>query len=979
MRRVLKGCWLMLLLNLASGWAQVPAAVLSEFTQRIWHVRDGLPDQVIQALVETPDHYLWIGTTTGLVRFDGTNFVPYSGPGEDALRNGVTSLLVARDQSLFIGTEGSGLLRYQNGRMQEYGVESGLKIPIVRSLMQDRSGSLWVGADRGLYRWNGNGLDRVELLTNFPDLGTASVLQDRSGAIWYGGSKLVRVAKDGLKEYVLPSQNGSMRIKALALGSDGSVWIGAVAGLFHQLPSGEFAKVRDVQGTVRTFGHLPSGEMWVGTVGNGVYVQSRTGFAHIAAPDPLPSNTILCQTTDSDGNLWIGTQSGLLRLSRSGMQLTPLPHGLDSDFGTLMRDSDGSLWICSSHLFQLVNGRMSRYHFSELPEVTVRTMLRERSGALWIGTAGQGAYRIARDGKVAHYTAEIGTNYIRGFMQTRDGSVWIATDGGVSRFRDGHIDDYHEIVNSPQTLVLALAEGLDGRIWIGTHRGLMDFYKGAYHEIPIFGALRNQSVWGLHVDETGALWIGADSGLYRLKNGTLYHFGQETGGMTAGVYEILEDASALWVGGPTRVVRFARGALDQVADGRAGGATSYQVFPVSNEIQSAELDGGMQVAGILDPDGTAWFASSQGPIHLLPEDKPANGSVPLAINQILIDGRPSSATSLDLPPGTKTLEIDYSPILLSTQTDLQFRHKLEGFDDWSPPSRARSAIYTNLPAGHFTFRAQTLFGETPEGLPAVTISVQQRAHFYRRAWFWGVSALLIFSIIWSIHRLRVRQIGLRFRTIAGERNRLAREMHDTVIQSCAGVSALLEAFASSSTATEPTHRLVDYAREQLRVTMDQARDAVWNLRGNELQPLDLEVSLGKLLDLHVKAAGLATSFKCEGIEPQLDNSVVYELLMSTREALLNAATHSSATRIDLKLASSPSELTVSVSDNGDGFCVEEALIPGNRHYGLRGMRERMESIGGALQLGSSVGGGTQLVFRIPLNRVKRSTVAPWEA
>jgi ligand-binding sensor domain-containing protein/signal transduction histidine kinase len=973
MRRTLKHCCLILLLNFSGGAISLPAALLSEFTQRVWQVRDGLPDQVVQAIVQTPDHYLWIGTTTGLVRFDGRNFVPYSGPGEEALRNGVTSLLVAHDQSLYIGTEGSGLLRYQNGRMQEFSVESGLRIPIVRGLMQDRAGNLWVGADRGLYRANGNGFDRVGLLKNFPDMGVAAVLQDRSGAIWYGGSKLVRVSQDGPKEYVLPSQNGSMRIKALGMGADGSVWIGAVAGLFHQLPSGGFAKVQEIHGTVRTFGRMPSGAMWVGTVGHGVYVQGQSGFTQIAAPDPLPSNTILCQATDSEGNLWIGTQSGLLRLSRSGMQLTPLPHGLDSDFGTLMRDTDGSLWICSSHLFHMAAGRITRYRFPELPEVTVRTMLRERSGALWIGTAGQGAYRIATNGQIAHYTAEIGTNYIRGFLQARDGSVWIATDGGVSRFQDGHIADYHEIVNSPQTLVLALAEGQDGRIWIGTHRGLMFFSQGAYHEASIFNGLRNQSVWALHVDDTGAVWIGADSGLYRLKDGTLYHFDDDAGGIAAGVYQILEDPNGLWIGGPTRVVRVARASLDQVANGQSAGAANYQAFPVSNEIQAAELYGGMQPAGVLEPDGTAWFASSQGPIHLLPNEKPADAIVPLAINRVLVDGRASSPESLDLPPGTKTLEIDYSPIVLSSQTDLQFRHKLEGFDDWSAPSSARSAIYTNLPAGHFTFLVQALYRATPAELTVIAIPVQQHARFYRRAWFWGLSALGIFSVIWGIHRLRVRRIRMRFRTIADERNRLAREMHDTVIQSCTGVSALLEAFASTTTVAEPTQHLLDYARQQIRVTIDQARDAVWNLRAHEIQPLDLDLSLRRLLDLLVKPAGLSIGFEREGIEPALDRTVVYELLMSTREALLNATTHSSATRIDLKLASSSSELTVSVSDNGDGFCVEDALSRHNRHYGLQGMRERMESIGGAFQLGSSVGGGTQLVFRIPLDRVKRRT------
>jgi ligand-binding sensor domain-containing protein/signal transduction histidine kinase len=949
--------------------------LLSDFTQRVWHVQDGLPDQVVQALIQTPDHYLWIGTTKGLLRFDGMSFVPYSGVGAEALRHGVTCLMVARDQSLYIGTEGSGLLRYRNGRMEQFGIESGLTNPIVRALFQDRSGILWVATDRGLFHQHGRGFDHIEALGKYPNVGSAAVLQDHSGAIWSGGSKLLRLSGNTFQEFVLPSQNGSMRIKALHEAADGSIWVGAVAGLFHQLPSGEFVKIPDVHGTVRTFGQMPSGEMWAGTVGDGVFVQHGTSFMHVEAPGVLPSNTILSQTTDMDGNLWIGTQTGLLRLSRSGMRLTPLPHASDSDFGTLMRDTDGALWICSNYLFRMQHGITTRYRFPHLGEVTIRTMLREHTGALWLGTAGQGAYRIEPNGDIAHYTAQIGTNYIRGFMQVRDGSVWIATDGGVSHFHDGYIDDFHEVVLAPHTLTLALAEGLDGRIWIGTLRGLITFHKGAYEEVPASNGFRNQSVWALHVDNTGAIWIGADSGLYRLKNDVLYHFGSKVQGPTTAVYQIMEDAHSFWIGGPTRIVRLNRVDLDRVADGIAVSGIAHEVFPVSNEIQSAELYGGMQPAGVLDGDGSAWFPSSQGPLHLLPGEKPAGGTVPLVIDRVLIDGRPSdSVSSLDLQPGTKTLEIDYAPILLSSQMDLQFRHKLEGFDDWDPPSLSRAAVYTNLPAGHYVFRAQALYGEASGLVPSVSLSVAQRANFYHRPWFWMLCALLVAAAILSIYRLRVHQIRTRFRTIVGERNRLAREMHDTVIQGCTGVSALLEAFASTAPVEAANRHLLDYAREQIRVTIDEARDAVWDLRSHEIEQLDLGVSLRRLLDQHVKHTGLTPTFEREGTPPALDFTVVYALLMSTREALLNAAAHSSGTRIDLKLMCSPLELSLSVSDNGEGFCVEEALARADRHYGLKGMQERIESIGGALQVASSVGSGTRLIFRIPRATLERRTI-----
>jgi ligand-binding sensor domain-containing protein/signal transduction histidine kinase len=940
--------------------------LLTDYTRHVWHVQDGLVDQVVQALAQTPDRYLWIGTTKGLIRFDGRNFVPYTGAGAGALSHGVTALVVARDGTLYIGTEGGGLLHLHNGAMDEFGQEHGLTNSIVRSLLEDRTGRLWVGTDRGCFRGTAQGFERVLPEAAYPNLGVASIIEDRNGAVWIGGSKLLRLANGRMDNFVLPAQNGSMRIKALTEDEHGVVWVGTVSGLFRQTAKGSFEKVEGIKGTVRTFGHLPSGALWAGTVGEGVFVRSGAGFTQFKAPDVLPSNTVLSQTTDVEGNLWIGTQAGLLRSSRTGIHWAQLPQALDSDSGTLMRDTDGTLWVCSSHLFRMIHQQLVPYRFPALPEIGIRTLFRDRGGALWIGTAGRGAYRMAADGRVQHYTSEIGTNYIRGFLQARDGSVWIATDGGIGHYRNGHVDNYHELPAAPHGLVLSIAEGDEEQLWVGTLRGLMSFRHGDYEDAGLGDALRDEAIWSLHMDEDGALWIGTGSGLYRLKDHRLFHFQDVLGGPSRAVFQIMGRGDLLWVSGPTRAARYSRAALHALADRGGSEIPPHLLFPVSGEVSAAELYGGMQPAGLLDADGSAWYPSSVGPVHLVTTDKPLHTQIPLVIEQALVDGRSSDgAHTLTLQPGTRTLEIDYAPILLGSQMGIVFRQRLEGFEGWSTPTLAHAAVYTNLPAGRYIFHVQALSPDAAGPIAEATIEVVQLASFYQRPWFWVLCLTAALAAAFGMMRLRVHQIRMRLRAIASERNRMAREMHDTLLQGSIGISTLLEAVASPGTTETSRGQLMDCARQQIAELIGQTRDAMWNLRGHEYEQCDFGLCAETMLDQHVKPAGIEARYSYQGAPLSVDYRIAYELLMSIREALLNAVAHGKGTVVELNIRCEDADLAVEVNDNGIGFNPQRDNAQPSGHYGLQGMRERIHNIGGRMKLESAPGQGTQLRIVVP--------------
>jgi ligand-binding sensor domain-containing protein/signal transduction histidine kinase len=952
-----------------------------EFTHRAWHIQDGLPDQVIQALAQTPDHYLWLGTSKGLLRFDGHSFVEYDGPGETTLRaHGVFCLLVARDGSLWIGTEGGGLLHYAKTGMRSYSADEGLTYPIVRTLYEDRDGAIWAGADFGVFKLSGGRFVRVDDPEKLVNFGAHSIIGDHAGSVWVGGSRLVRYTGQSYREYTVPKQAGSLRIKSLCETRDGTLWIGTVGGLYRLSPQSVFSKVKEVAGSIHFLTKDFEGRLWIGTVGNGLYIEQGGAFQHLLAPTVLPSNTVLNITEDRDSNVWVGTQAGLLRLSRTGMQMAQLPGASDSDFGTVFRDTDGTLWICSTHLFRMTQGAIHPYSFPQLGGATIRTMLRDRSGALWLGTMGRGAYRIEPNGSLTHYSSQIGNNYLRVFLQARDGSVWIGTDGGVSRWKNGRIDSYHQVPGALRIPVTALDEDATGALWIGTPQGLRLFRGNRFVQEAPMGALKDQAVWALQNDASGCLWIGTDSGLYRWKNGQLRHLFLDNLSSTPAVYQILNGASGvMWISGPTSVLKVMRKDLEQAAEGDGQFLHGVQVFPVSGEIQAAELYGGMQPAGVLGSDGTAWFPTSQGILHLVSRrDAPQPEPPPLVLNQVLVDGRQVDVShGLDLQPGSKTLQISYAPILLGSQSRLRFRRILRGFDkSWTAPTSERSSFYTNLAPGHYVYEVQAFYADDPGRASSVALNLTQRAHFYRTSWFALFSVALLGMLAWLIYRNRIKQIQSRFRAVMAERNRVARELHDTVIQSCTGVSILLEAFSSMpGEQTASQRQLVDYARKQVKITIDEARNAVWNLRHSDRDSRAFSDSLRAMVEQSVHDCDLKLKFNVSGDERSIDSAIAQESLMVVREAVRNAALHGRPQSIGVELRYSASGISLDVSDDGCGFLAGEEQIEAGKHYGLVGMRERVERVGGTFSLQSAKGQGTHLAFFFPTQTANKKACA----
>ncbi|HEY0786448.1 MAG TPA: two-component regulator propeller domain-containing protein [Acidobacteriaceae bacterium] len=1001
--------WLLLLAflpNAPGGWAaahapRAPKPAQPDYTRRLWRVQDGLPEDTVQALAQSADGYLWAGTTGGLARFDGSQFSILgqsntpdlklaASAGDEALRdNSIFCLLSARDGSLWFGSEGSGLLHYRQGHVESFAAAQGLTDGFVRSLLEDERGRLWIGTDNGLFQLDPTALGsphvrRIDVPGFMRPIAVHAIAEDREHRLWVGGSRLVTISPDltstpgarpgQVTEQTLPGAYSQNRVKSILQTADGALWVGTIGGL-DRLAHGRFTSVAGVTGTVRALRQTSDGTLWIGTIGHGLWTLRNGRMMHMGPTGLLPSNTVLSIYEDHEAQVWVGTQEGMVRLSRTPVHVLPLPGGSDPDFETISRDGETGLWVVSSRVFRVTAGVAHPYAFPGLGTTSVRNVYRDRAGELWVGTDGSGAFHLTRHGAV-HYAAPAGltNNFVRAFLEDRQGGMWIATDEGLSRIDARGVRKYGMGDGLAYFSTRCLLEDDQGDVWIGTEQGLSHWHAGAFVQDQLTHAMRGQKVWSLVEDRSGYLWVGTrDHGLFRYRRGTVARFTTAQGLASNSIYQILDDgAGRLWLSGPTTLSSIPLAQL-QADPPSASLLLNVAVYDMPYGADDAQFYGGRQPSGSLDAMGRVWFPSSKGAVYVAPGDAIApNRPAPRVIlRSLVVDGRalnPSAAGAI-VPAHASRLEFSYAPLLLRSQRGIRFRYRLDGFEThWNYAGEAHTASYTNLPAGHYRFEVVAFSVDDPGVTSIDTLSVEKQPYYYQTRWFWAMCLLLLVGGAWTIYHSRIRGLRLRFDAVLAERSRLAREMHDTVIQGCTSISALLEAIASQQRRSDPSaadqNTLLGYARTQVRATIDEAREAVWNLRHGEEPEHDLLASLQTLAVHTTRESGIAVDCSSEGRPFRVAGSQAHEVLMTVREAIYNAVLHGRPQRIGVEARFASRQLEIRVLDDGSGFVPEKSPDASGNHYGIMGMRERIDRVGGSLRLTSVLGRGTEVAITL---------------
>ncbi len=946
-----------------------PSIAPTQYVCRHWGRAEGIPDTSVFAITQTRDGYLWAGTEMGLVRFDGERFTLFSSSNTPAFETSmVSSLLATHDGTLLIGTR-TGLIAFKQGEFRRLDLPGGPEEATIADLFEDVSGRVWVGSmgDLGFLdgekcrAFQGPGGQRLRPIP--------CVRQTPDGTLWFLGGANVHTWKDGrLGMVALPNV-----AQSIAGRRDGSLWAFPQGGMrllagTCQAPKG----TRVLEGkTVYRALEDRDGSLWLG-MSSGL---ARVREGRVEVWDPLLGGprSIISLFEDRRGNLWIGTMGdGLYCFSAPLVKSFGKPEGLDLGYvNSVMESSDGALWI-STQTQGLVRWKDgAARHFTEkdgLPCPESGALLEDSKGRLWVGTPA-GLARYDGKGRFAR-VALLGEEppVVFSLAELGNGDIVAGTTKGVLLLRSGPWENIEPSRGAGFTMDIE-PDGKTGA-WLATlGRGLLHWDGRRMKTYGPAEGLPSQDLVSLRIGSDGLLWIGTTNRGLACFDGKRFRAISPADGLPEGpIYWILEAEGSFWLSGKAGIVRIPRQNLDGWLAGKASGIQP-QVYGGAEGMRVEECNGGSQPSGWKAKDGTLWFPTVDGVAQISP--KALTRIAPLLppnLEEVLVDGvlAPIEGGRVRLSPGARRLEMHYTAPLFPASHGLRFEYCLEGFDSgWVQAGPRRVAYYTSLPCGTYRFRARAAEGG-PWSETGGMLTVIQSPRFYQTWWFILLCVATALLAGFGLHRLRVLVIQRRYEAVLEERARISREIHDSLTQSFAGIVLNLEAAEGVLDRHGGFGReFVAKAKTGAREGLQEARRFVKGLRPLYLDSDNLPSALRRIVREARQGKTLRASFSIKGRWRQLPPEVEDHLLRIAQELLSNASRHAQATQVWVALAFAPSAVTLAVQDNGKGFDPSFVVPRADGGFGLRGIRERVEAMKGALEIQAAPGQGTRVAVRVP--------------
>ena len=953
---------------------------LSQFSHEVWLTENGLPQNTVHSIAQTSDGYIWIGTEEGLARFDGVRFTVFDKRNTPQLKsNYIRTLLADRRGALWIGTA-EGLVRMLNGKFDVFTTNDGLPSDTIQAVYEDREGNLWVATATGLGLFKGGAVTTFTTQERLIGGSIQALFEDAEGALWictpYGLGRL----KDGkFANYTVRDGLGSNSVRSIQQDSAGRLWFGTLSGL-SSFSGGRFT-------TYTTRDGLPSdrimalyadreGSLLIGTA-NGLSRFQDQHFTDFNASAGLATSTILSLLEDREGNLWIGTESGGVNLLKDTKFTTyTARNGLANDLvKSIVEDHAGNIWVGTDGggLNLLKDGKFTNYTARDgLAGNSVLALFSDYDGNLWAGTP-DGLSRF-RDGRFTTYTSADGlaNGFVRSIYGDRAGNLWVGTRGGLTRLKNGVFKTYTEADGLPNDFVSAIFGDTRGNVWIGTLGGLSRFRDEEFTTFTTKDGLSSDVVNSLYEDAEGTLWIGTNGGgLNRLKDGRFTAYTTHQGLLDDVVYRILEDGrNNLWLSCRQGIFHISKKQLDEFASG-ATASIAPVAYGTADGMMTRECSGGGDPAGWRGNDGRLWFATIRGVAMIDPERIKINEQAPpVVIEQIHIDDQSvAPSEKIELPAGTTRLDFYYTAPSFVAPEKVRFKYKLEGFDkDWVDSGTRRIAYYTNLRPGSYRFQVIACNNDGVWNQTGASFGLYLKPYFYQSYWFYAACVLGLGLLAWQLYRLRVRRIEAQFGAVLAERTRIAREIHDNLAQEMLGISVQLEVVARTMPpGAEAARTHLDRVRVLVRHGIAEARRYVWDLRSQALENNDLPTALSETARRLTAETTIEAQVQVSGTFRPLTRLVEDNLLRIAQEAINNAVTHAQAQRIFVDLVFDARRVRLNVRDDGRGFDSQAIGNGGNGHFGLVGMRERAEQIGGTLSIHSGNGSGTEIVVDVPIS------------
>jgi ligand-binding sensor domain-containing protein/signal transduction histidine kinase len=986
---------------------------------RVW-TKDqspGLPDNVITAILQTTEGYLWIGTPRGLARFDGVRFVTVTPPGDTQSASlSVTTLYEDGTGRLWVGTQGDGLLCYHNGELKSFTGAGTSLDRVVNSIAEDASGSLWLGTPSGLFCLQNQVFSRLTSREGLPNNFVSSVHIARSGAIWittHGG--MCQFKSGQINPFPFQIDSPSRNPESLGVYEDrrGNLWAFGDTYLVN-LTEGKHLN-QFGQGDTLSSSRIWSlcegrhGELWIGTSGKGLYCFDQERFSPLTLLNGDLPGDVRSLTEDREGNLWLGTYGGgLVRLQARSARVLDATAGLPNRPVVCMTFTpQGRSWISLGQA-GIFTGAGESFERFQNPSATglqnlVTSLCAPPDGSLWVATAGAGLYRILKDTVVHYSTAQgLSDNTILAAAVDAQGSVWAgAASGDLHRFRAGELTRYSLEAGLRGHPITAITPARKGILWLGTDAG--EIFRGENGVFRLMNDARTldaKSVTALFEDAAGRVWAGTAAG--RLGCLTAEQFRAwdvNTNASAPAVTGILSDEEGdVWLGTADTVYRLNTLDITTALTSQmmlhprlVYGADSSPSFPPASGWPRA----------LRAPDGKLWFGTSAGLVALnLRAPHGSSALPPVLIEEINVNGRPLPRPWLTtsgkhdsavgqptaMPSTLRSLDIRFTVLSFTNPRKARFRYRLDGFDaGWIDGGSDRIVHYGRLPYGTYTFHVQAAADNNIWQENEATFGFVVSTPLWLTPGALTLETLALVSVIGATARqVSNRRLRRRLALLAAqqamerERIRIAQDMHDEIGSKLTKISFMSERAKGELQGQEPVARKLESIAATSRDLLQSLDEIVWavNPRNDTLQ--HLADYFGQYATEYLQNTAVECDLRVPTGLPHhpLSAETRHNLFLAFEESLNNALKNGHATRIRISMEASPSRFELTVEDNGCGFDPDatsfpaspesSAAAPSRVGNGLRNMRQRLTEAGGACAITSRPGQGTTVRFTVPL-------------
>jgi len=998
-----------------SASALDPSRVLSQYVRDSWGTEKGFPGGSISAIVQTPDGYLWIGTDKGLIRFDGLNFRKFEQATPNAFPVGpVANLLPDEQGNLWVLLRSTKLLRYHGGifELSRGEAENG-----ITAICRNTAGGVLVSSlAKGTLIYNGAQFQRVQSGPVYADpVARANGVppDERSSSLsWSTGVTSHRLA------------GPTSAVVSMVATTDSKIWLGTEDRGLFVLSEGKTSELSKwlPSRKVTSFLPLEGHDLWIGT-SQGVLHWNGAKVTRSGVPSALLDVEVFSMIRDRDSNIWVATSGGLIRVNSQGVSGDPAGPHAEGGVTAVFEDREGNRWVGGTSGIQRLrdsafvtysvadglpsesNGPIyvdteGRTWFAPLEgglhwtkggehgSVTSAGLARDvvysisgRENELWVGRQ-RGGLTFLRPsggsfaGKTYTQWDGLAQNSVYAVHQSRDGTVWAGTlGGGVSAFRKGRFSTYTTANGLPSNTVTSITESPDGTVWIATSNGLSAFRNGRWRIFTVKEGLPSADLNCVLADSTGVLWIGSAAGLAFLISDHVQVPIDVSEPLREPIFGIAEDRNGwLWIASSNHVLRLKRSGLLRSGSGDA----DVREYGLTDGLLGTEGVKRHQSV-VADSMGRIWFSMNRG-LSVVNPNRAVDNSAPALVHveTASVDGNAlDPRLPIRISSARQRVTFDYAGVSLSNPERVRYRYRLDGFDhDWSEPTTIRTAIYTNLSPGSYRFR---VIASNSDGLwngAEAAVGFAVTPTLWQTWWFRLGLVLCAGLAAIAVYRLRMHQLtrvlSARFEARLAERTRIARELHDTLLQSFHGLMFQFQAARNMlPRSPEKAVKTLDEAISGTRDAIAESRDEIHDLRSQPVGEGDLAQLLEAAGEDLAGAQGETQSSPAfrvivEGEPQKLSPVLQDEVYRIAREVMRNAFRHARANQIETEIRYDKNQLRLRLRDDGKGIdpkVLELSRRPG--HWGLPGVSERAERIGAHLRIWSEAGAGTEVELTVP--------------